>query len=234
MENPSDTLSATSHDKFVKIGLSADNSTFDSSVLARNLQILSDIYAEIAEKQTNFAASVRSKGLTVGCPADCGSCCEHFMPDVLPVEADMLAYHLLLKKPTLVNLVFVGPEATARPDGCPFWNAEGGGRNCRVYEGRPLICRLFGCSTVHSKKDEPVFAFCKRFPQDPKLLSRTYTGERQMVENFGFVPPAMSDYSAMVLGIEPDSAAERLPLDKALPPSLNRVALILQMTARPA
>lgn len=230
MENPSDTLSG----KFVKIGLSADNSEFDSSVLARNLQILSDIYAEIADKQAQFASSVRSKGLTVGCPADCGSCCEHFMPDVLPVESDMLAYHLLLKKPTLVNLVLGGPEAAARPDGCPFWNAKGGGRNCRVYEGRPLICRLFGCSTVHSKKDEPVFAFCKRFPQDPKLPSRTYTGEWEIAQNFGFVPPAMSDYSAMVLGIEPDSAAERLPLDKALPPSLNRVALILQMTARPA
>ncbi|MCE5256636.1 MAG: YkgJ family cysteine cluster protein [Spirochaetaceae bacterium] len=230
MDKPSDDV----RDNFVKIVPRADESEFDRSVLGMNLKALARIYDDVAQKQQNFAAALKLRGLSVSCPRDCGLCCEHFMPDILPVEADMLAYHLLLRRPALIQLVFQDADKSARSDGCPFWNAEGRGRNCLVYEGRPLICRLFGCSTVHSKKGEPVFALCKQFPHNPQVPQRRYIGAQQIQDSFGAIPPAMSDYSAMILGIEPDGVSSRMPLDKALPPALNRVALMLQMTAKPA
>lgn len=235
MSDISDTDTASN--KFVKIGLSArnaDTGEFDNSVLARNLQALSVIYDEIGRKQREFSDAVRNKGLVVGCPANCGTCCEHFVPDVVPVEADFLAYYLILRRPTLINRIGDCLATSRSVDSCPFWDEKGNGKNCLVYEARPLICRLFAYSAVHSKKGEPSYAFCKRFEMDTKLDSRTYTGDAQILETFGAIPPAMSDYASMVLGIDPDAAGERLPLDKALPSSLNRVALILQMTAQPA
>jgi len=235
----SDTEDATPN-KFVKIGLAAKNDLdsdvdeFDHSVLAQNLQALSTIYDEIAQKQQDFSDSVRRKGLVVACPTGCGLCCQHFIPDVLPVEADFLSYYLILRRPTLINRIGDCLAVAENYDGCPFWEENGNGKNCLVYEARPLICRLFAFSAVHSKKGETSFAFCKKFETDPKLHARTFTGEAEILDAFGALPPVMSDYASMVLGIDPDAASERLPLDKALPSSLNRVALILQMTARPA
>jgi uncharacterized protein len=94
----------------------------------------------------------------VRCPAGCGTCCEHFVPELTEAEASLIAAYILFIKED-EGLI----ERLRRHDGrapCPLYDADSP-YHCTVYPARGLVCRLFGACPSEDKSGSPVFRKCK-------------------------------------------------------------------------
>ena len=154
------------------------------SLLRDRLEALADLYRRADEAVTAFCA-----GSGLACPHGCGTCCEGFIPDVMPLEAAAVAVYLADKdKAAAWSLAGSGwgqgstdpvqsstnpeqgstnPERGATEPGqrqsCPLYAADTPW-HCTVYEARPLVCRLFAFSAVRDKRGQSSFALCKLMP----------------------------------------------------------------------
>lgn len=155
----------------------------------------------------------------IACPDGCGICCERFHPDILPVEAELVAAYLLLKRPDLL------PRAeTLVTAHCPFYTASGPG-HCTVYPVRPLICRLFGFAGERDKAGVPRFRLCRHMTGHG---ARTFTGE-ELRSRFGRVPPLMQEYGMRLQSLVP-GAGERLLVHDAVPRHLAALRFLLSFS----
>ena len=199
------------------------------TTLARRMSALDILYARVRLAQTGFRASAAEKGSPLSCPADCGSCCSRFVPEVLPIEADKIAHFLLAGKPGLIDRLRAG-EGVAEA-ACPFWNPDKPGENCMIYHVRPLICRLFGFSSVLDKCGEPTFSLCRQMPPVAGSPKRLFVGVSAMEELFGSAPPLMIDFSREIIALDPGEAGRRTGLREALGSSLPKVSLLLKLSS---
>jgi Fe-S-cluster containining protein len=199
-----------------------------NTTLMRRIASLEKIYSRVESAQSDFRAQASARGIPVECPSRCGSCCLHFVPDLVPVEADRLAYFILTERPAMVDR-FHEMKASADASGgaCPFWNPDTPGANCMIYPGRPLICRLFGFCSIQDKTGEPSFALCRQMPLLSGRQERLFTGRYFMEGIFGAIPPVMSDFSREVMALDPEGAGLRDSITRALPDAFARAGLIL-------
>lgn len=198
------------------------SASFGEAMLSR-LSALESIYDKIAEAQERFRQSARAKGHRIACSDGCGHCCEGFMPDLLRVEADAIAAHLLISEPDLLR------RLEAPGSSCPFIDPDKPGENCGIYQARPLVCRLFGFSATLGKNGEPEFSLCKHMTPPPGLEGRKFLGPARLERLFGSLPPVMAHYSMEVSSIDPESAGERESLAVAVPRSLSKIGLGLTL-----
>jgi Fe-S-cluster containining protein len=183
----------------------------------RKLAELEQLYAEIFLAQNAFLDSARSAGIVLSCPQGCGSCCHRFIPDLMPLETEYIALHVL-------------KEGIAVPHDapfCPFHDPSGKEGQCRIYSARPLICRFFGFSAVRSKEGRPSFRLCRHMPTPAGLSSRSLDAS-VLADSFGTVPPVMSDYALKVAAIDPGRAGTRGLLTDELPGALERIGALLR------
>lgn len=159
----------------------------------------------------------------VACPAGCGRCCESFIPDVLPIEAAWTAAWLIRHEPARAEQLAASGFSTDTqfPGRCPFFVAEGK-FHCGIYGGRPLICRLFGYSSVVSKDGEPTFALCRHMLELPGKPGRSWKGP-SLQSALGGKAPLMSDFATRVVAIRPSESHDRRILTQALPEALRRL-----------
>ncbi len=198
--------------------------------LGTRLETLTSVYEEIARAQNAFLTSASEHHAPVACPSGCGLCCASFTPDILPAEAELLAFFLLTEKPELGEKVQSLAPAAKSSETCPFWDPSKPGENCMVYPARPLICRLFGFSSVKTKKQEPQFSLCKHMRAIPGIMERRFTGTAVMEQTFGAIPPAMVDYTMKLVAEFPQEASQRELLPQAVRKALMRVGLILSFS----
>ncbi|HEY8402056.1 MAG TPA: YkgJ family cysteine cluster protein [Cytophagaceae bacterium] len=92
------------------------------------LKELEAFYKEVDDSTSNIYALYKSK---LKCRKGCSSCCQDDI-EIFGVEAALIRnnYPQLLEE-----------GHPAKVGACAFLDAEGG---CRIYESRPLICRVFG------------------------------------------------------------------------------------------
>jgi Fe-S-cluster containining protein len=196
----------------------------------RRMSALDKIYVRVERTQAAFRKSAEDNGSPVSCPQRCGTCCVHFVPDVMPIEADRLAHFLLTEKPKLIDHFLEHRiVAEAIDTACPFWNPEKPGENCMIYSVRPLICRLFGFCSVMDKSGEPEFALCRQMSPIAGSEKRHFVGTAIMGTLFGAIPPQMGDFSREIVSLDPGDAGTRAVLTEALLPSLSRVSLVLRL-----
>jgi len=93
--------------------------------------------------------------------------------------------------------------------------------HCRVYGGRPLVCRLFAFSGDKAKDGTARFRPCEHMP---------HAGERILDETairdlYGELPPLMSDFASEADLLMPDCSGKRTPLRLALPGALSKISL---------
>jgi len=181
---------------------------------AAGLESLGALYGRLAREQAASLAAVSSHGPELACPAGCGSCCEGFVPDILPVEAAYLA---------------AWPEGMPAAPPCPFHEAGREGGKCGVYPARPLVCRLFGFSSVRDREGRDSFALCRRMPA--RRGGRAWSGA-DLLRELGGGLPSMVDYGSLACAIAPGEAGERALLTEALPSALRRLALTLTLARR--
>ena len=192
------------------------------SLLAEQLESLAYLYQRADAAVAEFVASSG-----VSCPHGCGSCCEAFVPDILPLEAAYLATFITASdRDRAFALAAHGLEARLRDDGrlgCPLY-ADDRAYHCTVYEARPLICRMFAFSATRDKLGAATFSVCK------KGLSanggRTASGAA-LTEVFGAIPPVMSDMGSELASIAPDSSGDRKALPESVTEALSRVLFLV-------
>jgi len=190
--------------------------TLPDCLLKQRLQTLSEIYAEANQAVQDFSVS---SGL--GCPFGCGSCCEDFIPDVLPVEASMVAVFLASTHPQLAYQIAAGGleplQFSGGRRGCPLY-AQDNPYHCGVYESRPLICRLFPFASSRDKHGELQFSPCTKMP------ATSQAGDRLLWADSA---PSMSDFGYKILTIDPDRGNQRQALHELLPRSLAEVLFLI-------
>lgn len=207
---------------------------------------LDAIYAEIAHEQDAW-----KKASPFQCPDGCGSCCVDFEPDVLESEALYLAawmlFHQRDRALSLLDGSFISPRAdtpAADAPGCILFDPKTPW-HCTVYEGRCLICRLFGYSGDRGKDGRPRLKPCKFLPVVKVVASGSGAGDRaasgavehrqysesELLDLFGAVPPVMADIAAQVVALTPDAAQDRLPLREALRIAISKILMLERFSA---
>lgn len=187
------------------------------SLLRSQLQELEKIYLNADSETARFQAE---SGL--GCPFGCGKCCEGFVPDILPLEAELVALELITGNyPFAMQIIRDGIDSQLFPGGrrgCPFYKQDSV-YHCTVYRSRPLICRLFAFSSIHGKNGEKVFSPCREMD----VLKKPEPSES----------PLMSDFASRLLAINPEDAKRRGSMDEQMQEALMRVMFIYKMGKNP-
>jgi len=121
--------------------------------LGESLGNLSALYDQIEDETSAFCDAYH-----IHCGEGCGTCCEHFMPDITSLEARMVAAYLLLIRKDLPLIDQL--EKSIGSDHCPLFDPDNP-HHCTVYGARPLICRLFGACASTTKEGVAEFRHCK-------------------------------------------------------------------------
>ena len=171
---------------------------------------------------------------SVLCPSGCGQCCHNFEPDLLSSEALYMAAWLLENQAETAEKVAAGIFPFENGKTCLFHDFNNP-YHCTIYGGRAFICRLFGASGAKDKHTEVVWKPCKFYPQNelqkfkPPLAHRQYSQE-ELLEEFGILPPVMSNFLEEAVSFEPGNAKTRL-LREILPDAVRRLKWIAFMNS---
>lgn len=172
------------------------------------------------------------------CEEGCGSCCVDFEPDVLESEALYLAAWMLENQNERALSILDGSFISPRLDserGCVFFDPSTP-YHCTVYEGRCIICRLFGYAGDRGKDGLLRWKPCKFLPIEKlkgEYAKRKQYSADELITFFGATPPLMSDITAQLLFLTPDTLQERKLLREALPLALSRLSMLLRFMAEP-
>ena len=129
--------------------------TFKGTYAGDAMANLQTLYSSIETETAAFC-----KKYEISCGPGCGTCCEHFMPDITTAEARLVASYLLFikKDEALIAKVEEAKGNTTGP--CPLYSFDDP-YHCSVYPSRPLICRLFGACASRDKNGNAVFRRCR-------------------------------------------------------------------------
>jgi len=171
-------------------------------------------YGKLERRQKEFCAC-----FNIHCTENCGSCCEHFSPDVTAIEADFLAYGLIKegKEDIVLELVKSKPDAEEH---CPLY-IKNSVHHCSVYKWRPLICRLFGAAASKNKNGEPTFRKCKWNELGHDITPEEFAAHKKAVV-------LMGDFGEMLENIDPDNSETEL-LTVALPKAVAKIQYMLEL-----
>jgi Fe-S-cluster containining protein len=180
----------------------------DNPVTAAETQALEGFYNDLDDSVGRF-----QKTTGAACPEGCGICCTRFTPEILPVEAEYLAFWLLDHDPEKLILLARVPETHRPDDTCPLYRPDTPW-HCTVYRPRPLICRLFGFSGYLTKNGDWEFSDCRHMPM-PEGLTR---GKRGSLTD-PVSPPLAGIRGMALLAVRPDAGGREL-----LPVAVTRAA----------
>lgn len=201
--------------------------------VAEIIEGMESIYAEIDTKQSAWIHAGAPS-----CVDGCGFCCVNFEPDILESEALYLGAWLLENDPERAQQIadgtFVSPRADSE-NGCMLFNPVSHW-HCTVYEGRCLICRLFGYSGDYGKNNERRYKPCRFLPQselDKYGIEHKQYNEAELREHFNALPPTMSDSTEQALLLTPGSDGETKPLRDALPIAIRKIQWLIRLNSNP-
>jgi Fe-S-cluster containining protein len=168
--------------------------TFSGTYTEESFKALVGLY-ETIEHDTQLFCFENS----IACGPGCGTCCEHFIPDVTNTEARLVAAYLLFVKKDLALLDKLANFDEQCEGPCPLYDFDNP-HHCTVYEARPLICRLFGACASQDKNGSAVFRRCR------------YNYEKTMPDFLHFTKevPVMQDFAYSLRSLEIDDAGSRL------------------------
>ncbi len=185
---------------------------FSGTYAGAGMASLASLYDQIEEETSRFCFEHG-----IACATGCGTCCEHFMPDITALEARLVAaYLLLIKKDT--DLIYRIVEAKHSQSGpCPLYRFDSP-YHCSVYPARPLICRLFGVCANADKAGNGIFRRCR------------YNKEETMPKELRFGPevPVMQDYAYALRALDSGSAEIDL-LPKVVLEQLEQLSFLTAM-----
>ncbi len=185
---------------------------FSGTYAGEGMAALATLYDQIEEGTSRFCFEHN-----ISCGPGCGTCCEHFMPDITVLEARLVAaYLLLVKKDTaLISKIIAARNATGGP--CPLYQFDVP-YHCSVYAARPLICRLFGVCANGDKEGNGIFRRCRYNEEETMPLQL----------NFGPEVPVMQDYAYALRALD-SSVTDVELLPKAILEQLEQLSFLTAM-----
>ncbi len=188
---------------------------FSGTYVEIGMKALAKLYDQIEEETVLFCTEY-----AIACASGCGTCCEHFMPDITALEARLVGAYLLLEKSdtSLISKLIDAKKQASGP--CPLYQAENP-YHCSVYPARPLICRLFSACATADKGGNGVFRRCR------------YNKEESMPSYLSFGPEVavMQDYSYALRALD-SSAREAALLPKIVLEQLEQLSFLAAMIER--
>lgn len=203
------------------------------TTLQKMVDGLDEIYRGIDRVQEEWKAASPFR-----CPDGCGTCCVDFEPDVVECEALYLAFWMLIEQPLRAQAVLDGTFNSPRNDperGCMFFDPANP-YHCTVYGGRAMICRLFAYTGDRGKDGLVRWKPCRHLPilgEDGNSVLRRQYSQEDLLGEFGALPPVMSDITAQMLALDPESQHIRRPLREALRSALEKIRLIMRFAEPP-
>lgn len=180
----------------------------DTSTQERISSLL-ELYSSLSEKEKEFTSY-----FSLHCLENCGECCRHFVPFFTEDEALVAAYFILLsdrEEEIRERLSFYSDNI------CPLYKEEGSG-HCSLYEGRGLICRLFGASVSLDKNGHLSYRDCKW-----KGEKRVHFSSEQLEEKRDIVP-IMSFYGEKI-------GEDGEVINDAINKALDKIKLIISFSS---
>lgn len=169
----------------------------------------------------------RKSGLK--CPPGCGHCCEYdkitsSVLEFLPFACDAWKRG---KAEEWIRRI----HALLTPSKCVFYEelspGEGKG-HCLIYEWRPLVCRLFGFSSVRDKMGGHIYAACTVFKKEyPDKVKKA-----MKLSNSRSAAPVLMKFDGTLWGLDPALSSEQLPLCEAALIALEKVGIICSLTGK--
>ena len=184
------------------------------TVCGEKISEMLSIYQTLDEHQARFHSKFGVK-----CINGCGSCCEHYVPFLTEAEALVAAYVVLRddrEEDVMTRINSFSEESGV----CPLYNKDGE-YHCSLYEGRSMVCRLFGLSVSQDKEGKMVWKPCRWKGGEGEVLDR-----KALEENKEDVP-VMSHYGEK---LEECGEVDGELLDSAIPKAIWKIKMILQMT----
>ncbi len=181
------------------------DSVLYSTLCGEKIRKLLGIYSILEEKERKFLSL-----FSVSCPKCCGECCCHYVPYLSETEANVAAF-LLIKEEREEEALALLNNGDINSPICPLY-IEDREKHCFFYEGRSMVCRLFGGSVSLDKNGNPSYRDCKwkenKVVLDPTLLEED-KDSIAIMSNFG-------EY------IEPEGD----PIYISLPRAINQIKLL--------
>ncbi len=176
------------------------------SSIGERIAALDVVYRDLERDTASFATAA-----SLACPPRCGGeCCDGFVPDVFPAEAEYLAAWLVVGDPGRAERVAEdGLDGGGR---CPF-QSDAATARCTAYPGRCLICRGFGFTGFRGKDGRAAFRACR------------WMGVPELGLPADAAIPTLADYGARVAGLTPGE--NRRPLGEAVRDAVLRILYIL-------
>ncbi len=195
------------------------------SAQARNARLAAGVRAIYRRLDRRIAAFRRRSALA--CLPGCGECCRSTGVEATVLELLPLALELCRRgkaKEVLARL-----DAGKEPERCLLFSEQPLGRfggHCTAYSRRPLLCRLFGFSSMENREGRPELVACRPLRQaDPARAGQAVaTAARGRA-----AAPLMRDYGLAVYRLDPVLGSGALPVNAALRQALERVGLSLSL-----
>ena len=153
------------------------------------------------------------------CLRSCSRCCNPRV-HATPLEFLPLAYWLYKKK--LAQEWYIKLSEPGEDLNCMllrFPTHRGNAGRCAAYKFRPLVCRLFGFSSILDKNKQSIFVTCRII----KTLSRENYLKTVRSLDTSIHAPIMKNFYMMLYSIDPGSAQTQYPLKTALRLALEMV-----------
>ena len=175
----------------------------DNTELLDRLKRIRQVYDKLEKKQMKFANT-----FNIACKDGCGTCCEHFNPNITEVEAEFLAYGLIVEKRDQEVYELLS-NVDGDSEACPLYNKDDVYKHCTVYKWRPLVCRLFGYAASLDKEGNPVYRTCKYNDKTLDICSEKLRKNKNALV-------IMKDYGMMIEEIDSKKNRNNLLKDELL------------------
>lgn len=182
------------------------DSALSSSVAGERIRKLMSVYSLLEVEEDRFC-----RDFSLHCTQSCGECCRHYVPVLTEAEAGLAAY-FIIKEGREEEILLRLSSSDSASGICPLYNPSSS-RHCSFYEGRSMVCRLFGSSVSLDKNGEPSFRDCRWKKEKREIPSSELEKKRDEV-------PVMSIFGEALEG-------EGESIYTALPKALDKIKLIL-------
>lgn len=193
----------------------------------KNFEDLADsILREYGEISHTFSSFQKNNNLD--CVSGCGKCC--FKPDIYCSPIELLPLAMELLKRGEAQEVYE-KCLTGEVERCYFLdvdNAEKYQGKCSEYQCRPLVCRTFGVSARHGKKDKVEFSVCKVIKEQKALEFQNMISklEKNELKDMPFIDLAKNQLST----VDPRFLEKEYTINQSLKIMLEKVLLLAQYT----
>lgn len=190
-------------------------STMESELLERVLSSSSigektgkliEAYLSLEEKEKVFVSD-----FSIHCTPSCGECCCHYVPYLTESEA-LVAALIIIRDGREDEIMTLLSNGDRKSPVCPLYNRDKS-NHCSLYDGRSLVCRLFGDSVSLDKNGHPIYRECKWKKEKRMISSEELEKKKDEI-------PVMSNYGEVLEGEGED-------IYSALPKAIGKIKLIL-------